>query len=205
MGSLLRCRIEFSILFLTTKKEGDGTGMGLAVAHGIVKSHGGTIMVYSEPQKGSIFNVFLPVIERAIEPETRIVKPVPSGTERILFIDDEQPLTDMGKQMLEYLGYEVATRTSSIESLELFKNKPNRFDLVITDLTMPKMAGDELAQKLMAIRPDIPVILCTGFSARMDEKKAWAMGIREFVYKPVLKRDIAENIRKVLDGNQDAA
>ncbi len=143
----------------------------------------------------------LPAIERAIEPETRIVKPVPSGTERILFIDDEQPLTDMGKQMLESLGYEVATRTSSIESLELFKNKPNRFDLVITDLTMPAMTGDELAQKLMAIRPDIPVILCTGFSARMDEKKARAMGIRKFVYKPLIQRDMAENIRKVLDGN----
>ena len=187
--------------FFTTKKEGEGTGMGLSVVHGIVKDYGGTIMVYSEPQKGSIFNVFLPVIERAIEPETRIVKPVPSGTERILFIDDEQPLTDMGKQMLESLGYDVAARTSSLEALELFKNKPDSFDLVITDLTMPNMTGDELAQKLMAIRPDIPVILCTGFSARMDEKKARAMGIREFVYKPLLRRDMAEIIRKVLDGN----
>jgi CheY-like chemotaxis protein len=187
--------------FFTTKKEGEGTGMGLSVVHGIVKSHGGTITVYSEPQKGSIFNVFLPVIENEIEPETIIEKPVPSGTERILFIDDEQTLADLGKQMLESLGYDVAVRTSSIEALELFKNKPDGCDLVITDLTMPQMTGDELAQKLMAIRPDIPVILCTGFSARMDEKKARAMGIREFVYKPLLRRDMAEIIRKVLDGN----
>ena len=186
--------------FFTTKKD-EGTGMGLAVVHGIIKNHGGTITVYSEPQKGSIFNVFLPVIEKEIEPETRIEKPVPRGTERILFIDDEQTLTDLGKQMLESLGYDVAVRTSGIEALELFKNKPDEFDLVITDLTMPNMTGDKLAKELMVVRPDIPVILCTGFSARMDEKKASAMGIREFVYKPMLKRDIAETIKKVMDGN----
>jgi len=187
--------------FFTTKEKEEGTGMGLAVVHGIVKNHGGTISVYSEPGKGTTFNVFLPVIEKKLEPETGIEKPVPSGTERILFIDDEQTLTDLGKQMLEPLGYDVATRTSSIEALELFKNKPDRFALVITDLTMPKMSGDELAQKIMAIRPDIPVILCTGFSARMDDKKARAMGIRAFLYKPLIQRDMAESIRKVLDGN----
>ncbi len=103
-------------------------------------------------------------------------KPVPRGTERIFFIDDEQPIADMGKQTLESLGYDVVTRTSSIEALALFKNKPDRFDLVITDLTMPNMTGDELAQELMAARPDIPVLLCTGYSASIDEKKRgpWA-------------------------------
>jgi len=113
-------------------------------------------------------------------------KSVLRGTERILFIDDEQSIADMGKQTLESLGYDVVTRTSSIEALALFKNKPDRFDLVITDLTMPNMTGDELAQELMAARPDIPVLLCTGYSASIDEKKARAMGILEFVYKPVL-------------------
>ena len=113
----------------------------------------------------------------------------------------EEILVDVGKRMLESLGYDVVTRTSSIEALELFKAQSDKFDLVITDLTMPKMTGDELVVELLRIKPDIPIILCTGFSAMIDEDKVKAMGMRAFVLKPILKRDIAETIRKVLDGN----
>lgn len=186
--------------FFTTKEKGEGTGMGLAVVHGIVNSHGGTIYAGSAPGKGSTFNVYLPVIERALASEVTTEEPLPTGTERILFIDDEQPITNIGRQTLESLGYVVVTRTSSIEALELFKAQKDKFDLVITDMTMPQMTGEKLAKALIRLRPDIPVILCTGFSTKIDEKKAMAMGIRAFVSKPVLKREIAETVRAVLDG-----
>ncbi|MCJ7540531.1 MAG: PAS domain S-box protein [Desulfobacterales bacterium] len=184
--------------FFTTKEKGEGTGMGLSVVHGIVHSHGGTIYVYSEPGKGSTFEVFFPAIESLLTSWKKIDMPIPTGTERILFIDDEPTIANMGKQILESIGYEVVTRTSSIEALEYFKARPNNFDLVVTDMTMPKMTGEVLASELMKVRPDIPIILCTGFSARIDEQKAMAMGIRAFVSKPILKREIAETIRKVL-------
>ncbi|NQT69314.1 MAG: response regulator [Desulfobacteraceae bacterium] len=186
--------------FFTTRGKVEGTGMGLSVVHGIVTSHGGAMTVASEPGTGSVFSVFLPVIEEWFELETEVEKTILKGTERILFIDDEEPLTDMGKRMLESLGYDVVATTSSIEALELFKAQADRFDLVITDLTMPHMTGENLAKELMQIRPDVPVILCTGFSARIDEKKAMAMGIRAFISKPILKHEIAEIIRAVIDG-----
>jgi PAS domain S-box-containing protein len=185
--------------FFTTKEKGQGTGMGLSVVHGIVRSHGGNIYVYSEPGKGSTFKVYLPAIGRSLKPKEMIEKPIPTGTERILFIDDEPAIMKMGKQTLESLGYDVTSRASSIEALELFKKKKDRFDLVITDMTMPHMTGEKLAEELMQLRLDIPVILCTGFSSRIDEQKALAIGIRAFISKPFIKRELAEAIRKVLD------
>ncbi|MFO7555696.1 MAG: response regulator [Desulfobacterales bacterium] len=188
--------------FFTTKEKGKGTGMGLSVVHGIVRNHGGDIYVYSEPGKGSTFKAYFPVIKSRFIPEERIERPIPIGTERILLIDDEPVIMKMGKQILESLGYDVVARNSGIEALELFREKKDRFDLVITDMTMPHRTGEKLAENLMQLRPDIPVILCTGFSAMIDEPKALSMGIRAFISKPILKQEIAEAIRKVLDENQ---
>jgi PAS domain S-box-containing protein len=185
--------------YFTTKEKGVGTGLGLATTHGIVKSHGGAITVESEPEIGSSFNVYFPVIAREVIPEEDKAKPLPSGHERVLLIDDEQVLVEIGKQMIERLGYKVDTRTSSIEALELFRTKPDQFDLVITDMTMPQMTGDKLAGELMMIRPDIPVILCTGYSDHMTKQKALKMGIKEFAMKPLVIQQLADIIRNVLD------
>ena len=187
--------------FFTTKEKGKGTGLGLSVVHGIVRSCGGEIFAYSEPGKGSTFKICLPVIKGRFKLEESAERPIPTGVERILFIDDEPVIMEMGKQILESLGYDVVARNSSIEALELFKEKKDNFDLVITDMTMPHITGEKLAEKLMQIRPDIPVILCTGFSSMIDERKALGIGIRAFITKPVLKREIAEAIREVLDKN----
>jgi PAS domain S-box-containing protein len=185
--------------FFTTKEKGKGTGLGLSVVHGLVRSSGGDIFVDSELGKGATFNIYLPVIRGRFQLEDSAERPVPTGTERILFIDDEPVIMEMGRQILGSLGYNVIARNSSIEALELFKEKKDSFDLVITDMTMPHMTGEKLAENLMQIRPDIPVILCTGFNSMIDEQKALGMGIRAFVSKPVLKRELAETIRKVLD------
>ena len=185
--------------YFTTKDKSEGTGLGLAMVHGIVRDHGGAINVYSEPGKGSIFRVYLPVIdkeeERVQEPIAHLLK----GNERILFVDDEPTLIEVGVHMLEFLGYKVTARTSSVEALELFKTKPEEFDLVITDMTMPHMTGDILAQKLMEIRPSIPVIICTGFSERISAEKARQMGIQGFAMKPLVMEDLARIIREVLE------
>ena len=185
--------------FFTTKDQGKGTGMGLSVVLGIVQSLGGTITAYSDPGKGSVFNVFFPSLGKRVGIEKQAGSPIPTGTERILFIDDEEPLTRIGQKLLESLGYDVVTRTSGIEALELFRSVPERFDVVITDMTMPKLTGNVLAEQFLKIRPDIPIVLCTGFSTMIDEEKARTKGIRAMINKPILKRDIAEVIRKVLD------
>ena len=186
--------------FFTTKDKGEGTGMGLSVVHGIVKAHGGVITVQSELGKGSTFSVFLPVIEKTVERKAVPERPYPTGTEKILLVDDEILLVSLGKQMLQSLGYDVTTKTSSIEALDLFKAEPDRFDLVITDMAMPHLTGDELAFKISKTRPDTPVILCSGFSYETATERAKKMGIKAFLSKPILKKNMAETVRSVLDG-----
>ncbi len=187
--------------YFTTKETGKGTGMGLAIVHGIVKSYGGILTLYSELGEGTAFHVFLPVIEKESLPEIEDVEPTPVGRERILFIDDEEILAEMGKSMLERLGYHVTVRNKSIEALETFKNQPDLFDLVITDQTMPGMTGADIARRMIQIRPDIPIILCTGYSTVISEEKAKSFGIKEYALKPLSKKDIAVLIRKVLDSS----
>ena len=186
--------------YFSTKGPGEGTGMGLAVVHGIVKSHGGNITVYSKLGEGTIFHVYLPLIEAGpVEPKTVPAEPTPTGTEHILFVDDEEPIVRMMQQILERLGYQVTSRTSSVEALEAFKAKPDEYDLVITDMTMPNMTGVELAPRLREIRSDIPIIMCTGFSETIDEDRAKNMGIPAYIMKPFLIDEIAKTIRKVLE------
>jgi signal transduction histidine kinase/ActR/RegA family two-component response regulator len=186
--------------YYTTKEQGKGTGLGLSVIHGIIKNHGGDICVSSQPGKGTTFTVYLPIIDE-IEFETEEVKTSTTvqGHERILLIDDEEQIIDIEQQILERLGYKVTPKTDSEEALMEFATLPERYDLVITDMTMPKLTGDQLARKLMDIKPDIPVILCTGFNETITEEKALAMGIDRFVMKPVVKDELARTIRAVLD------
>jgi PAS domain S-box-containing protein len=187
--------------YFTTKKKEEGTGLGLAVVQGIVKSHNGAVTVESEVGKGATFDVYLPVIMRKLTAEEEIATPLPMGHECILLVDDEQPLVEIGKQMLQRLGYTVDTRTSSVEALELFKANPDRFDLVITDIVMPNMTGETLAEKMLDIRSDIPVILCTGYSEKITRKQASEMGIQCFLMKPLVMRDLATTVRQALSAN----
>ncbi|RZB35990.1 MAG: hypothetical protein SRB2_02588 [Desulfobacteraceae bacterium Eth-SRB2] len=185
--------------YFTTKKVGEGSGMGLSVVHGIVKTHGGYFLVDSELGKGTTFQVFFPCIEDEPEPEVEIAVEIPRGKERILFVDDEKAMVDAIQPMIERLGYKVTARTSSIEALEAFRANPDQFDLVITDFTMPNMTGMELAKEFLKLRSDILIILCTGYSEHINEYKAKASGIRAFLTKPVFLGEIANTIRKVVD------
>ena len=187
--------------YFTTKEKEFGTGLGLSVVHGIVQKHGGAIVVSSEPGKGSAFDLYFPAIKQVPDPEAVAQKDISCGHEHVLLVDDEQFLIDIGRQMLEYLGYTVETRTSSAEALALFKAFPQRFDLVITDLTMPNITGDALARELMRIRADIPVVLCTGYSDKIKEDSARAIGVRGFVMKPILMADLARAVRSALDND----
>jgi CheY-like chemotaxis protein len=186
--------------YFTTKDKEIGTGLGLAVVHGIVKKNAGAITVASEAGKGTVFDIYLPAVNVPISAKVEHAERlVPGNSERILLVDDEKMLVDMGRQVLNRLGYVVVTRTSPVEALELFRAKPGDFDLVITDQTMPGMSGDALARELMRLRPGLPVIICTGYSQTMDEQTAARMGISGFVLKPLSLREIAAAVRKALD------
>jgi len=185
--------------YFTTKEVGKGTGMGLSIVHGIVTTMGGFITCEGELGKGTTFRVLFPAIEREVVSDIQSVETILSGKERILFIDDEEILAEMGKTMLERLGYKVTVRTSSIEALATFQNQPDQFDAVITDQTMPGITGIDLARRMLQLRSGIPIILCTGFSNLVNEEQAKAIGIKGFIMKPMSKKDIAQHLRMVLE------
>ncbi len=185
--------------YFTTKEVGKGSGMGLAVVHGIVKSHGGAIAVTSEVGGGSIFSIFFPLAGARPWIETSQAAEAPGGNETVLFVDDEISIVEMMARNLGRLGYRVETTLNPLEAVELLQSKSNLIDLLITDMTMPQMTGVQLSEKLKKIRPDLPVILCTGHSDLIDEEKAKRLGIAAYVMKPITKQEMAMTIRKVLD------
>ncbi len=185
--------------FFTTKGVGKGTGMGLSVVHGIIKDHGGAITVASEIGRGTIFTVLFPKKDGAVE-EQPASEPLPTGAENILLVDDEEPLLVPTKRILERLGYSVTAMTGSTEALEVFKRNPQRFDLIITDLTMPRLTGDRLASAIIAVRPEMPILLTTGYADAVDSKKVQQSGIKAFIAKPCQKQELAKTIRMILDG-----
>ncbi len=184
--------------FFTTKKEGEGTGLGLSVVYGIVKDHGGAIHIASQPDKGTTFTILLPLIEEEVTHRKAAASPIPEGRGRILVVDDEEALAQMSREMLTSLGYEVTLHYSSLDALEAFCKKPQDFDLVITDMTMPNMSGAGLARELLTIRHDIPIILVTGFSESINEEDAKGIGIREFLMKPVSLANLSQTVSKIL-------
>ncbi len=190
--------------YFSTKQPGEGTGLGLAMVHGIIESYQGKISVASKKGEGTVFTVYLPSTEKREPYPVYETRELPMGNERILLVDDEAPIVRMESQILKRLGYHVTTRTSSLDALELFRSQPAKFDLCISDMTMPNMSGDKLAVELMKIRPDLPVILCSGYSKRMSEEMASRLGIRAYAYKPVVKADLARTVRKVLDEARSA-
>ena len=185
--------------YFTTKETGKGTGLGLSVAHGIVKSHGGAVKVSSVVRKGSVFEIYLPRVKGEAAETDKFDMPLLTGTGRILFVDDEPSLTLMGQKILGQLGYRVQTTNSSVEALEIFRSKPNEFDLVITDLTMPELTGINLAKALLAIRPDLPIVLCTGFSDQVNEEMLQSMGIRGLMLKPLTIHELAHSVRMAIE------
>jgi signal transduction histidine kinase/PAS domain-containing protein/ActR/RegA family two-component response regulator len=185
--------------YFTTKEPGKGTGMGLALVYGTIKKYGGTIQVDSRLGHGTVFTILLPTTRLTGPNQPSQPEALPQGSERILFVDDESVITKMGNQFLTKWGYDVTSCTSSMAALDLFRARPHDFDLIITDLTMPDLSGDELAMALIKIRPDIPIILCTGYSQQICEETARQIGIKAFAYKPIAKADFAKTIRNILD------
>jgi two-component system, chemotaxis family, CheB/CheR fusion protein len=189
--------------FFTTKGVGEGTGMGLAVVYGTVKDLHGTVTIESESGAGSTFRVFIPKVGTDEKPKNGDASTSPVGSERVLFVDDEDLIMEWGKATLERLGYEVIATTDNREALAIFAANADGFDLVVTDQTMPGMTGVQFARELMAIRGDIPIILCTGHSETVTAEEAMGMGVREFLMKPLTRRELADAIRRVLDGRTE--
>jgi len=185
--------------YFTTKPVGEGSGLGLSTVHGIVKDHGGSIKVYSELQNGTTFQVFLPLTE--VEPYHALTAEanLPRGNETILFVDNEELLLEIGKELLEGLGYSVETRASSLDALEAFRVHPKKYDLVVTDMTMPTLTGENLANKIQHINPDIPIILCTGYSTKLNMSRLKSIGIKKVLMKPVTLIELATAVRTILD------
>ncbi len=188
--------------YYTTKEMEKGTGLGLAVAYGLVKEHSGEIIVTSRVGEGTTFTVYLPLLgkKKTIEQEKAAIGEI-AGTERILLVDDEAPIVKLERQIFERLGYQVTTCQDSIQALEQFKADPDAFDMVITDMAMPNMTGDQLTRELLAIRPDLPIIICTGFSERISPEIARALGARGFIMKPIVRSELVKMVRSVLDAS----
>ncbi|MDK9707131.1 MAG: response regulator [Desulforhopalus sp.] len=185
--------------YFTTKEFGKGSGMGLAVAHGIVKSHDGMIRVTNKPGEGAAFSLFFPRIDAVAEKTEETDAEHQTGNERILVVDDDPSIAKMLEIVLSRHGYSVHSITSSTKALEVFRSDPGAFDLVLTDMTMPELTGDNLAEEIRRIRPDVPIILCTGYSRQIDDNQARAMGIRAFLMKPVDLRELAATVRRLID------
>ena len=186
--------------YFTTKEQGKGTGLGLAVVYGIVKDYGGEIEVETKIGSGTIFRVYLPLMSQSENKGAAEIKTeIKMGHEHILLVDDDAAVANLEQQILERLGYQITLRTSSLDAVEVFRSNPDAFDIVITDMTMPNMTGDQLVEEILSIRPDIPIIICTGFSERINEEQAEAIGVKGFLMKPVVKSDLASMVRKVLD------
>lgn len=184
--------------YFTTKEVGKGSGMGLAVVHGIIKSCNGAISVYSEPLLGTTFKILFPSVDNASLNDEKLVGTNITGSEKILFIDDEEALAKMGAEMLKRLGYDVVYQTDPLQALDRIKKDPDLFDLIITDMTMPVLTGDQLTKKILEINPDMPVILCTGFSHKIDSESALEIGIKQYIEKPLNSTQLASAVRKVL-------
>ncbi len=190
--------------FFTTKPAGKGTGLGLSTVHGIVNNHFGAIAVSSKPNAGTTFDIYLPIVDREVAPQISENESTVNGTESILFVDDDKAIAGMSKIMLENLGYHVNSKTSSIDALVDFKRQPEKYDLVITDLTMPQMTGLELAGEILNVRPDTPIILCTGLSTQLKSGDRELKGIQAVLAKPILSRTMSGTIRSVMKRNVSA-
>ncbi len=188
--------------FFTTKKRGVGTGMGLSVVHGIVAGVGGSISVYSTPGNGTCFTVFFPAIERRLKNESRPREDLPAGSENIFIVDDEQPIVKMYSQILSSLGYQVSSTVSSLEAVKMFERRNDQIDLIISDTDMPDLTGLQLAEKIMEIRSDIPIIMCSGFISNKNAAIAEDLGIKAYLSKPVLMNELSRVVRNVLDSVQ---
>ncbi|MCG8683278.1 MAG: ABC transporter substrate-binding protein [Desulfobacterales bacterium] len=187
--------------YFTTKKTGKGTGMGLSVVLGIVKNHEGAITVYSEPSKGTIFKILFPRVSDEAGRKEEAIQSPQLGSERVLFVDDEPGLTNIGKLMLEKLGYSVETENDPSAALEMVKQFPEKFDLVITDMTMPNMSGEQLIREVLQVNPKLPVILTTGFNNRIDRETAAALGAKQYLEKPFNRTQLGQAIKEVLSSS----